>query len=501
MEAEAHGAGETLLRHERELKALAKRRHLYVGEIYREIESGDTIAGRPEMQRLLADVEDGRWAGVLVMEASRLARGDTADQGRVQQAFYYSHTLIITPQKDYNPDLEADQEYFEFGLFMARREYKMINRRLINGRRASAKEGKWVGAQVPYGYTKVKLERQKGNMLVINPVEAEIVKNIFSSYLKNVSLFQISKELNLAGLKTARGNVWNVQGIRQILDNPVYCGYVRYGYRKEEKYSKGGQVYKHHSKREMIDGENLFPGLHEPIISKEMFEQVRKKRAIHPETPGAAHTRRFRNPLAGLMYCSACGKFMVYNEGKPGSRDRMFCANYQSGIGCENGSTIFEDIETLLLNSLKMRIAELELPEQMQREQDNHLEILTQGLASAQKELDTNAAQKERAYELVEKGIYTVELFTRRINTLQSDEETIKSRIEDLQRQIEQVEKEASLHKDLVPKIRHVVDLYPKVDSAEEKNKLLKTVISNIIYCRPKGSKSDKLSLKIYYLV
>lgn len=81
-------------------------------------------------------------------------RGDTMDQGRVQQAFYYSHTHIITPNKIFDPDNTADQEYFEFGLFMSRREYKMINRRLNAGRLASAKEGKWGGGRCPYGYRK-----------------------------------------------------------------------------------------------------------------------------------------------------------------------------------------------------------------------------------------------------------------------------------------------------------------------------------------------------------
>ena len=53
----------------------------------REVRSGESIAARPEMQRLLNDVEDGRWAGVLVMEVERLARGNTTDQGIVADTF------------------------------------------------------------------------------------------------------------------------------------------------------------------------------------------------------------------------------------------------------------------------------------------------------------------------------------------------------------------------------------------------------------------------------
>ncbi len=150
LEAETRGEGETLARHEKALLDLAKKLNLNIVRIYREVVSGETIASRPVMQELLADVEQGMWDGVLVMEVERLARGDTIDQGIVAQTFKFSNTKIITPMKTYDPNNEFDEEYFEFGLFMSRREYKTINRRLQNGRIASVTEGKYVGNNPPY---------------------------------------------------------------------------------------------------------------------------------------------------------------------------------------------------------------------------------------------------------------------------------------------------------------------------------------------------------------
>ena len=144
IEAEKYGEGETLARHEKILTTLAKKRSLPISKIYREVVSGETISERKEMQKLLKDVENEKWTGVLVVEVERLARGDTADQGSVAKAFKYSHTKIITPVKTYDPDNEFDEEYFEFGLFMSRREYKTINRRLQRGREISVQEGKFV---------------------------------------------------------------------------------------------------------------------------------------------------------------------------------------------------------------------------------------------------------------------------------------------------------------------------------------------------------------------
>ncbi|MFR5079251.1 MAG: recombinase family protein [[Clostridium] innocuum] len=175
-EAELRGEGETLARHEKALLELARRQHLPIADIYREVVSGETIASRPMMQQLLSEVEQGVWDGVLVMEVERLARGDTIDQGIVAQAFKLSDTKIITPIKTYDPNNEFDEEYFEFGLFMSRREYKTIKRRLNNGRQASVKEGKYVGNRPPYGYERI---ARRTTSFTLKPLEkeAQVVKD------------------------------------------------------------------------------------------------------------------------------------------------------------------------------------------------------------------------------------------------------------------------------------------------------------------------------------
>ena len=176
------GQFDTLQRHRDALTALAQARGYPIAHIYEEVVSGDTIADRPEMQKLLSAVETGDFAGVLVMEVPRLARGNTRDQGMVAETFQYSGTKIITPEKVYDPADEADEEYFEFGLFMSRREYKAINRRLQRGRLASLNEGKFVAGTAPYGYRKVRLSGQKGYTLAIEPDQAEVVREIFQLY-------------------------------------------------------------------------------------------------------------------------------------------------------------------------------------------------------------------------------------------------------------------------------------------------------------------------------
>lgn len=96
MEMEALGQGETLARHERQLTDLADRLGIRVARWYREIVSGDTIAERPQVQQLLADVNAGLWDGVLAVDVDRFGRGDSIDQGIIMQSFLYANVLVIT---------------------------------------------------------------------------------------------------------------------------------------------------------------------------------------------------------------------------------------------------------------------------------------------------------------------------------------------------------------------------------------------------------------------
>ena len=226
IEAESMGAGETLARHEKIMLDLAKSKNIIVGKIYREIVSGDSISARPVMQELLEDVENGMWTGVLVVEVERLARGNTLDQGIVSETFKYSSTRIITPTKDYDPNNEFDEEYFEFGLFMSRREYKTIRRRMHNGTLASIKEGKAV-TQAPFGYEKYKL-KGKGYSFKENE-HADTVRMIFEMYTTGKNLGEIKNTLDDLKISPPKGGeIWHKTTLQRILTNITYTGKIKF---------------------------------------------------------------------------------------------------------------------------------------------------------------------------------------------------------------------------------------------------------------------------------
>lgn len=292
LEAEERGEGETLARHEKMLIELARRYGFSIGKIYREIVSGESIEARPVVQELLKDVESGRWKGVLVVEVERLARGDTMDQGRVAKSFKFSNTKIITPIKIYDPNDEFDEEYFEFGLFMSRREYKTINRRLQRGRVSSVKEGKYVGSVAPFGYDRVKLVKDKGYTLAKND-EAPVVEKMFQIYAYNeIAINEVVRRLNSVGYKPRKAKEWTISAVKDILSNPIYIGKIRWDSRKTVKEYRDGKIV---NTRPRNENYTLCDGLHEAIIDMETWNIVQEKRSKH--TPAVIHNKVVQNPL------------------------------------------------------------------------------------------------------------------------------------------------------------------------------------------------------------
>ena len=346
LELEARGEMETLARHEKLLLELARKNRIQITKIYKEIVSADTIDARPVMQQLLEQVERGAWEGVFVTEIERLARGDTIDQGIVARAFKRNNTKIITPLKTYDPENEFDEEYFEFGLFMSRREYKTINRRIQRGRVQSAKDGKFLSSVAPYGYEKVKIQNDKGFTLEIREREAETVKYIFQQYISGDGMSVIAAQLDSMGVKPRNRDTWSRSTISDILSNPVYTGKIRWSYRKEKKNSGGDTP---HKTRTVNEDCILVDGLHRPIIPDALYQQAQEVRRKNRKAC-VKKTFLLQNPLSGLIYCKKCGSLMTrLGRTKNNKHEFLYCKNRY----CDNIAAPLFLAEEVLIQELQ----------------------------------------------------------------------------------------------------------------------------------------------------
>lgn len=505
-EAEAHGEGETLARHKRILLDYAKKNNLHIAKIYEEIVSGESIAARPQMQQLIADTEQGMYEGVLVIEVERLARGDTMEQGLVAQVFKLSDTKIITPAKTYDPNNEFDEEYFEFGLFMSRREYKTINRRLQNGRAAAAKEGKYIASIAPYGYEKVKIPNDKGYTLQIIPEQAQVIKNIFDWYIngcdgKKLGLGGIAKKLNDLGVKPYRHEYWGKEALRDIIINPVYAGKIRWGYRKVKKTTTDGKITK---SRPISLDENciLADGLHEAIIPQEIFDKAQEILKTVPPPP-VGYKKELKGSLAGLILCSKCGHKMTLRSPTTPDKPPYLVCHYRY---CNNVSTPYPIVEQKVLSILKEWSAEYKLKwkeDNPKAANNSENELIGLSIEQASKKIITLEDQLNNMYDLLEQKVYTPEQFAARSASVTKRLEEAKQEYEVIKENQKKFAAEKLQKEEFVPKIDYLLKVYDSLDSPTAKNKMLKEIIEKGVYTKEKsgafkGVSPDDFTLLLY---
>ena len=492
-EAESRGEGETLARHELLLTELSVKMGLEIGAVYKELVSGETISARPKMQQLLVEVMQGMWEGVLVMEVERLARGDTKDQGTVAEAFKFSNTRIITPMKTYDPSDEFDEEYFEFNLFMSRREYKTINRRIQRGRIAAFRDGWYIAGTAPYGYEKVKHKGDKGYTLQIVPEEAKIIKYIFELYTAGepqedgsyaqFGSYQIRDRLNELSVPSRSEKPWSASSVVDILNNPTYCGFQRWQWRKVQKQMVGGKIIE--SRPKDADCEKV-RGRFDPIISEDTFNLAQKIKAGKP-LPINTSTA-LQNPLSGLVYCAKCGNLMTRQPSNTRLRYAVLrCANSK----CNNISSPLSLIEEQVIEGLKEWIPEynVEWPEQSEKEGETTLTVLENSISNIEEKLNQTIKQLNKTFDLLEQGVYDLETFQDRRAKLDSQKAELGTELKHMEKERERISAIEQARKDFIPAIERLIEAYWEIDDVITRNSMLRNVIDRIDYLKTERNK------------
>ena len=458
--------GETLARHETMLNEYCARNKLHIVKTYKEVVSGENIENRPEMQKLLDDVAANEYDGVVCIEIERLSRGNVIDQVEILDTFKNSGTKIYTLNKVYDlTQEEIDEEYFEFALFMSRREYKTITRRMQRGRIQATKEGYYIGSNLPYGFDKIKSD--KGYILTPNPYEKEIVKYIFNEWVNGATSNNIADALNERGVKTKRGSFWVNTRILDIIKNKIYIGKI------------------HSSKLD-----TWVEGKHEPIIDIDIFEQAQV--IYNNKAPKVRKNETIRNPFAGLVRCGSCGRLMQrycnpnLNKNYIGCKYNLYCNN-NKGINIDKlEKEVIEELKKSLKDFNYFLDNSVEELEAKRNNRASELELLT-------KDLKQKENQIENACELLEQGVYNIDLFKSRTAKLEKEINNIKGRIEEIEATpLDDDIRAASA----IPILEKVLDRYPTLD-AGQKNKLLKSIIKTIEINTVDGVTNINISLLI----
>lgn len=194
----------------------------------------------------------------------------------------------------------------------------------MEGRKQKAREGKWNGGFAPYGYQLVNGE------LLIAEDEAETIRLIYDKFVHtNMGINSIAAYLNQHGYKKKKRqnntlDAFSSSFIKGVLDNPIYCGKLAFGRRRNEKMPGRRNEYR------VVKQENymLNDGIHEAIISEEDWLLAQQKRQRTGVSHEKIHSLEHEHILSGILKCPLCGSGMYGNVNRKKRKDGTLYKDY-----------------------------------------------------------------------------------------------------------------------------------------------------------------------------
>tara|TARA_B100000378_G_scaffold278318_1_gene281082 strand:- start:3170 stop:4450 length:1281 start_codon:yes stop_codon:yes gene_type:complete len=271
----------------KEMTTLAEREGLSIVEVKQESFSAKNSGFRPVFNEMLHGLRNGQFDAILTWAPDRLARNagdlgslvDLMDMNKLQHIRTYGQMFSNTPNEKFLLMILGSQAKLE-------NDNRSIN--VKRGIRAKCEMG-WRPGAAPIGYINRSFAGVKE--IVLDEERAPIIKEMFErSGLLGQSGRTIKDWLDASDFKTKAGAQLSLSQIYRILTNPFYYGYF--------KYPEDGPLYK---------------GLHTPIITKELYENVRARiDDIVPENKAAWGSKKF--PFKHLFYCGSCGSRLTVEE-------------------------------------------------------------------------------------------------------------------------------------------------------------------------------------------
>ena len=281
-----------------------------VGEYSDDGKSGKSVEGRPQFKQMLADIESGKdnVDYVLVFKLSRFGRNAADVLSSLQKMQDYGVNLICV-EDGIDSSKDAGKLMISVLSAVAEIERENILVQTMEGRRQKAREGRWNGGFARYGYQLVNGE------LIIAEDEAEIIRIIYDKFVNTtMGMAAIAAFLNNSGYKKKLRQNNTIEGfstsfVKGVLDNPIYCGKLAFGRRKNEKIPGTRNEYHIVKQKEYM----LNDGIHEAIISEEMWNQAYRKRQETGVLQVKTHSLEHEHILSGIIKCPVCGSGMYGN--------------------------------------------------------------------------------------------------------------------------------------------------------------------------------------------
>lgn len=470
----SRGEEEDLIKHKTTLVELCVNNSWrYV--IYAEIGTSDSITLRPEMTRLLGDVQEELFDAVVVMDFDRLSRGDSEDQGKIKNILRKAETLIITPQRIYDLSDDGDDMMSDFEGLMARYEYKQIKKRFKRGKRMGTKLGRWTTGFPPFPY----INSPDKSGLIINPDEYPLYRRMVDMVLKEgMRPVNVAVQFNKEGIKSRKGTQWLPSSVYRTLRNEVALGKVIGNKYREDP--DGKKRLNPESKWVVVDN------CHEPVLTQDEFDRVSE--FITRKYLQKPKQMIFRT--SGLIFCADCGAVMTIVEYKSGESIKACNRCDPYGNRCKNGGGNTAQLESILLQEIKKYSDNLRQAKGEEYVVDNYDKIID----TYEKELKTLEKQLTKIDSLVEADYYSIDEAKKRKSSVLSKVEIIQKNIDEINHKIKMTKAN-----DISGKIDKVDAFLGKLEagelSKEDTNRFYRALISKVIWRKSERHGEPEISI------
>ncbi|MEY8514522.1 recombinase family protein [Lactococcus taiwanensis] len=297
---------------------------------------------RPAMQRLINDILLKKFDTVIVYKLDRLSRSVRDTLYLVKDVFNKNKIDFISLNESIDTSSAMGSLFLTILSAINEFERENIKERMTMGKLGRAKTGKsMMWSKTAFGY----VHNKETGILELEPLQATVVEQIFTDYLDGMSITKLRDKLNEAG-HIGKEIPWSYRTLRQTLDNPVYCGYIKFK-------------------------NQLFEGMHKPIVSYETYLKVQKELEERQQQTYERNNnpRPFQSKymLSGIVRCGYCGaplRIVLGHRRKDGSRTTKYqCVNrfprktkgvtvYNDNKKCDSGTYDLSNLEDAVIDSL-----------------------------------------------------------------------------------------------------------------------------------------------------
>ncbi len=313
---------------------------------------------RPGIQALLEAARNGEIGTVVVKDFSRFGR-DYLEVGRyLEYIFPILQVRFISVNDSYDSSdkfgatggMSVALKNLVYGMYSAD-----LSKKVRSARDTRVRNGEFVGAFAPYGYTKDPKDKHK---LLVDENVAWVVQKVFQMAADGVSVAEITRELNDAGIPSmgmyriqkhdgygdrqphVEIKLWNASSIREMLTNEMYLGKLLWN--REKCGIDTGKKAVRQERENWIIVENH----HEPLVSQDLFDKA-GSRVSHDGIKGKKFKKR-----SSFFICGHCGKVMQL---RVQSRNRYFCNSrtQQKENDCQRVIIWQKDLEDAVLHQVR----------------------------------------------------------------------------------------------------------------------------------------------------